>query len=64
MDDHPGNLISLCRSCHNFVHGLHENSPRKPVCQFILFKLIEERGVTGMQLLRRERRRGTFVGME
>jgi hypothetical protein len=63
-DDHPGNLISLCRSCHGFVHGLHPNSPRKAVAQLVLYMLLEQTGVTGSQLLRRERRKGTFKSLE
>lgn len=64
VDDRLDNLISLDRSCHDFVHGLHKNSPRKAVCQFVLFLCLERPGSTGSQILRRERAKGTFASME
>lgn len=64
VDDYPENLISVCRSCHGFVHGLHVKSPRKAVCQLVLMMCLDEPGRTGMQILRRERAKGTFKGME
>lgn len=64
VDDRPDNLISLCRPCHEFVHGRHEKSPPKAVCQLVLWKALDEPGRTGRQILRRERARGTFKGME
>jgi len=64
IDDRLDNLISLCRSCHGFVHGLSKKSPPKQVCQLVMWKALEEPGRTGSQILRRERRRGTFKGLE
>lgn len=64
IDDHLGNLISLCRSCHNFAHGLHKNSPPKGVVQLVLWMCIENPGKTGSQILRQQRKKGTFKGLE
>ena len=46
------NLISLCRSCHGFVHAARPNRKGerivKAVAQTVLFALIEEPGNTGI----------------
>ena len=53
------NLVSLCRSCHGFVHG----TPRPPgaritkeVAQEVLFFVIEHPGTTGSSVWRRKKR--------
>ena len=59
------NLVSLCRSCHSFVHG----NPRpggqrivKDVAQRVLFTTITTPGATGSSVWRRLRRRWTLEG--
>lgn len=56
-DDVAENLITLCRSCHGFVHGTMRNrkSVTKETAQEILFYLISHPGVTGSALLRKKR---------
>ena len=58
-DDVEENLISLCRRCHDFVHGTpnvkREIIP-KIVAQQLLWDLIERPGLTGMALWRQRKR--------
>lgn len=54
-DDVIGNLITLCRGCHDYVHGGGIN---KQEAQEILFELVGTPGVTGLALLRRRARKG------
>jgi hypothetical protein len=57
-DDVPGNLISLCRRCHDFVHGAPNAKGviiPKQVAQVLLWDLIELPGVTGMALWRQRK---------
>jgi len=53
-DDVMGNLITLCREHHDFVHS---GKISKQEAQEILFELIETPGVTGLALLRRRARK-------
>lgn len=58
-DDVAGNLITLCRLCHNFVHGARNpagHSIAKAEAQEILWALIDMPGVTGMSLWRQKKR--------
>lgn len=53
--DREGNLISLCRSHHDFVHGRPDANRRtitKPVAQQVLLELIKTPGQTGFALWR------------
>ena len=54
-DDVLGNLITLCRDHHNFVHD--SSKIPKRLAQEILFELVGSPGVTGLALLRRKRKR-------
>lgn len=58
-DDVPGNLICLCRECHNFVHGarLYGTSIAKVDAQEILWALVDSPGKTGMSLFRKHRKK-------
>lgn len=49
-DDVLWNLISLCRRCHDDVHG--NKLMHKREMQEILWELAQRTGVTGMQLIR------------
>lgn len=58
VDDVAENLITLCRSCHGFVHGATKRNGRsvtKEVAQEILFHLVSHPAVTGSSLLRKRR---------
>ena len=57
-DDVIENLITLCRTCHDFVHG---GGISKAEAQEILFALIDMPGVTGIAL-RRMRQRASQGG--
>jgi hypothetical protein len=53
--DREGNLISLCRPHHNFVHGTPDGKRRtisKRVAQVVLFELLQTPGQTGAALWR------------
>jgi len=57
--DHEGNLISLCREHHGFVHGTPDHNPNpkrrtisKRVAQQVLNELIQTPGQTGAALWR------------
>lgn len=54
-DDVAGNLITLDRDCHGFVHGNLRNgrSISKEKAQEILYFLVANPGVTGSAILRR-----------
>lgn len=58
VDDAEWNLITLCRECHNFVHGERINGRTIPKreAQRLLYELVESPGLTGMALVRKERR--------
>jgi hypothetical protein len=58
-DDVEGNLICLCRWCHDFVHGrpnAHGEIIPKQMAQQILWDLIEMPGVTGIARWRQLKR--------
>lgn len=57
-DDALWNLISLERQCHDIVHANRILSKNK--MQYILWKLVDEPGVTGLQLIRWERKKGNI----
>lgn len=46
------NLITLCRTCHNYVHDSYKIP--KETAQAVLFELITTPAVTGLALLRRQ----------
>lgn len=58
VDDAAWNLLTLCRSCHGFVHGTTRGgkSITKEDAQEILYYLVEHPGVTGSAMLRRKGR--------
>lgn len=53
LDDVEGNLITLCRVCHNYVHDSYK-IPKK-TAQQILFELIGTPGVTGRMIYRQSK---------
>lgn len=55
-DDHMGNLITLCRDCHDHVHTRIPKSE----AQEVLFALIERPGRTGLALQRKRQLKGSF----
>lgn len=61
------NLISLCRSCHGFVHAARPNRKgeriTKPIAQGVLLELIEKPYVTGMARWRQVRAEWRRNGM-
>lgn len=64
-DDVIENLISLCRACHSFVHGIPRPSGQsivKSVAQQILFELTVSPGLTGTSLWRRRKRQWALEG--
>jgi len=53
VDDTLDNLISLCRRCHELVHGLDRHNPIvKTDAQQLLRTLVATPGTTGMALAR------------
>jgi hypothetical protein len=50
VDDVLWNLVSLCRECHNLVHS--NQLMHKWEMQLILWELAKRPGITGMQLIR------------
>lgn len=64
-DDVEENLISLCRRCHDFVHGTPNIKGEiipKQVAQQLLWDLIDMPGVTGMALWRIRKREFAEAG--
>lgn len=57
-DDALWNLISLERRCHDTVHA-NRLLPKNKM-QYILWKLVDEPGVTGLQLIRWEKKKGNI----
>lgn len=55
VDDALWNLVSLCRQCHNEVHANSLLSKRD--MQDVLWRLAEEPGITGMQVIRWNKRK-------
>lgn len=54
VDDVLWNLVSLCRGCHDDVHANRHMSKRE--MQQILWQLAQRTGVTGIQLIRWNKR--------
>lgn len=57
-DDVDWNLISLCRRCHEFVHGAKNAKGEiipKFIAQQLLWDLVDLPGVTGIALWRQRR---------
>lgn len=64
--DVPENLICLCRSCHNFVHGTRRPSGLrivKEVAQRVLLEVIATPGSTGASLWRQLKHRFEQEGL-
>ena len=59
LDDVAENLVSLCRHCHSFVHGVptkQKDMIEKHEAQEILFALIDMPAATGLALRRQLKR--------
>ena len=63
--DVAGNLISLCRLHHGFVHGTRNGAGEmlsKRVAQMLLGELVDHPGQTGSALWRRTKRQWVLEG--
>ena len=65
VDDVEDNLISLCRSCHDFVHGwanARGQSILKETAQLVLNMVVERPGRTGLSQWRQLKATWTRTG--